>query len=66
MELLKLKCEQCGCEYEKPSVYRKYNEEHPNVFWRRSLQYCDTCRQEKQKEELKSLHEVINALTQNL
>jgi len=61
--MLKLKCEKCGAEYEKPAVFKKWNDENPNVFWKWNLTFCDTCRREKQEEGLKRLPEILKALT---
>ena len=60
--MLKLKCEKCGVEYEKPADFKKWNDEEPQVFFKWSLKFCDTCREEKEKEALKKLPEVIKAL----
>lgn len=60
------KCEQCGVDYEKPAKFKKYNEEHPNVFFRWSLSFCDKCRREKELEALKSLPKILNALSNGL
>ena len=62
--MLKLKCETCGIEYEKPDDFKKWNEEHSNVFFRWSLKYCDTCRRAKELSALKEgLPIVIEALS---
>ena len=46
--MIKLKCEICGVNYEKPAHYKKWN----NVFFKWSLRFCDDCRRKKEKEEL--------------
>ena len=46
--MIKLKCEICGANYEKPAHYKKWN----NVFFKWSLRFCDDCRRKKEKEEL--------------
>lgn len=56
--MIKLKCEICGVNYEKPAHYRKWN----NVFFKWSLKFCDDCRRKKEKKALKRLPEVINVL----
>ena len=46
--MIKLKCEICGVNYEKPAHYTKWN----NVFFKWSLRFCDDCRRKKENEEL--------------
>ncbi len=65
-KLLYLTCEKCNGKYEKPEQFAIWNTEMPNVFFKWSLQYCDTCRKEKQFEALKSLPNVINSLTDQI
>jgi hypothetical protein len=60
---MKLICEKCGIEYEKPDSFKKWNEEHPNVFFKWSLMYCDTHRKERELQGLKQLPNVIDNLT---
>lgn len=62
-ETIKLKCDKCGCAYEKPVVFKEYvaGTKH-NVFYKWSLAFCDKCRREKERESLKSLPSVIRAL----
>jgi hypothetical protein len=60
---LKLNCENCGVDYEKPQDFKKWNEEHPNVFFKWSLMFCDDCRRKKEREALKRLPEVLKALS---
>jgi hypothetical protein len=66
-ETIKLKCEKCGCDYEKPSVFKEYlfTARH-NVFFKWSLAFCDKCRREKEIESLKALPDVLRALGENL
>ena len=59
-DVLKLKCEICGCDYEKPKEYREYVEK--NVYFRWSLEYCDKCRREKEMKALSNLGNVVDAL----
>lgn len=65
MEEIKLKCEKCGCDYEKPSVFKEYlvSTKH-NVFYKLSLAFCDKCRREKECESLKALPNVLSALVE--
>ena len=60
--MIKLKCEKCGVKYEKPADFKKWNNERPNVFFKWSLAFCDTCRRNREKEALKRLPEVIKVL----
>ncbi len=55
--MIKLKCEICGVNYEKPAHYTKWN----NVFFKWSLRFCDDCRRKKENEALKRLPELIKA-----
>ena len=64
--MLKLECQTCGTAYEKPIDYEKWNKEHPNVFFRWSLTYCDKCRREKEIKALKDLPKVIEALSKRI
>ncbi len=66
MEVLKLNCATCGVDYEKPIEFKLWNEEHPDVFFRWSLTYCDTCRRAKQAQALKQLPKVLKALTEKI
>lgn len=62
-ETIKLKCEKCGCAYEKPAVFKEYLvETNHNVFYKWSLVFCDKCRRQKERESLKSLPGVLKAL----
>jgi hypothetical protein len=62
-ETIKLKCEKCQCDYEKPSVFKEYLVTTKyNVFYRWSLAFCVICRRKKQKEALKNLPSVLKAL----
>lgn len=66
MSNIKCKCEVCGVEYEKPEDYKKWNETHPNVFFKWSLQFCDEHRKQKELEALKQLPKVIDALSSSV
>ena len=61
--MIKLKCEKCGIEYEKPADFKKLNNERPNVFFKWSLAFCDKCRKNKEHEALNTLPEVIKLFT---
>ena len=65
MSEIDLKCEKCGIDYQKPSDFKKWNDEWPNIFFKWSLSFCDTCRREKEIEALKSLPDVLKALSNN-
>jgi hypothetical protein len=62
-ETINLKCEKCGVDYQKPSVFKDYlvATKH-NVFYKWSLAFCDNCRREKEKEALKALPDILKAL----
>lgn len=60
--MIELKCEKCGIDYEKPADFKKWNDERPNVYFKWSLAFCDTCRRKREIEGLKRLPEVIKAL----
>lgn len=60
--MIKLKCENCGVEYHKPADFKKWNDTRPNVFFKWSLSFCDSCRRNKEKEALKNLPEIIKEL----
>lgn len=62
--MLNLTCEACGNNYQKPELYAENNKTYPNVFWKWSLTYCDTCRKGKQLEALKQLPAVVKILTE--
>ena len=63
-EKIKLKCEICGCDYEKPSVFREYlKATKHNVFFKWSLSFCDKCRRKKEHESLKAMPEILKALS---
>ena len=66
-ETIKLKCEKCGCDYEKTSVFKEYlvATKH-NVFYKWSLAFCDKCRRENERDSLKALPDVLRALGENL
>ncbi len=61
-ETIKLKCTQCGTDYEKPMNYKVWNKEHPNVFFKWNLMFCDKCRKEKEEEGFKRLPEIIRRI----
>ncbi|NJL77067.1 MAG: hypothetical protein HC892_20700 [Saprospiraceae bacterium] len=60
--MIKLKCEKCGIDYEKPAIFKKWNDENPNVFFKWSLKFCDNCRRDIEKKALEKLPEVIKTL----
>lgn len=63
MEIINLKCEKCGCEYEKPAVFLQYalNSKYSPLYkW--SLKYCNICRRERERDALNSLPYVIEKL----
>lgn len=62
---LNLKCE-CGKDFERPTVYKEYQEKHPNVFWKWKLTYCDSCIKVKTNTALKDLSKVVNILIDGL
>ena len=64
-EMIKLKCEKCGIDYEKPANFKKWNDENTNVFYRWSLAFCDKCRKEKEVNALKRLPEILKALSES-
>ena len=59
---MNIKCKKCGVDYDKPDNYKKWNESHPNIFFKMSLEMCDACRRGKEREYLKGLGKVINSL----
>ena len=65
-EIIKLKCKNCGCDYEKPYVFKQYLvATNHNVFYKWSLAFCDKCRREKQRESLKVLPDILRTLGEN-
>lgn len=67
-ESLKLKCEKCGCDYEKPSVYAEYLSKvngSLNIFYKWYLSFCDKCRREKELEALERLPVILESLSLN-
>ena len=62
-QTINLKCETCGIDYEKPEDFKKWNDEHPNVFFKWSLMFCDNCRRKNERQALKRLPEVLIALS---
>jgi hypothetical protein len=64
-ETLKLKCQKCGVDYEKPAKYIEFNKKYPSVFWRYSLAFCDKHRKEKEVKILSQMNEVLTALSKH-
>ena len=64
--MIKLKCEKCEANYEKPKDFKKWNKERPNVFFKWSLSFCDNCRRKKERESLKKLPEILKALSNGI
>jgi len=63
-ETIKLKCEKCVIDYEKPLVFREYLVSTKyNNFYKWSLAFCDKCRREKERECLKALPNILKALS---
>jgi len=63
-ENVKLKCEQCGIDYEKPSVFKKYLVQTKyNQFYKWSLTFCDQCRRKKEINALKCIPDILNILS---
>lgn len=61
---INLVCEKCGCDYEKPAVFKEYLVQTKlNVFYKWSLAFCDKCRREKEREAFKALPDVLKALS---
>jgi hypothetical protein len=60
---LDLICEKCGTAYQKPTIFKAFNEQFPNVFFEWSLAFCDTCRREKEIDAMKCLPKIIDNLT---
>ena len=60
--MIKLECKKCGVAYEKPTDFKKWNDERPSIFFKWSLAFCDKCRRWKQIKALEKLPEVIKAL----
>ena len=61
-----LKCKECECSYQKPSIYKEYLvQSNYNIFYQWSLIYCDKCRKEKEYSALNGLEEVTNMLAKN-
>lgn len=63
MKMIQLKCEKCLIDYEKPEMFKEYNERYPNIFWKWSLNFCDNCRKLKQNEALSKLPEILKKLS---
>jgi hypothetical protein len=63
-DLIDIKCKECGCSYQKPSVFKEYLEKfNHNVFYTWSLTYCDLCRREKEDFALNCLEHISNQLS---
>jgi hypothetical protein len=65
MSNLDLTCEKCNTEYQKPADFKKWHDKFPSVFFKWSLQFCDTCRKEKQTAALQNLRDVIDLISEN-
>lgn len=66
MEQLRLKCEDCNTEYNKPITFKEYSEteKHTHFFFKRCLKYCDKCRRVRERKMLiEGLPKVIEALS---
>lgn len=60
---IKLKCEECGCAYEKPYIFKEFIlASERNVFFKWSLTFCDKCRRKKEVSTLRALPDVLNAI----
>ena len=62
---MKLKCKDCGIEYEKPDYFT--NEVNNTKGWLhfyflRSIQYCDICRRKREIDMLRALPKVLEAI----
>ncbi len=64
-EKVKLVCKKCEAKYEKPKDFVKWNKERPNVFFKWSLEFCDNCRREKERDALKNLPNIIKNLSKH-
>lgn len=60
--MIKLICQKCGGEYQKPTAYKKIR----NVFFKFSLTFCDNCRKKKEIETIKKLPGIIKILSNEL
>lgn len=61
--MLQLKCEICGCDYEKSEDFKMWNDKKRNVFFEWNLKYCDVCRRKKEIESLKKLPKIIDLIS---
>ena len=61
-----LKCSTCNIEYKKPAEFKLWQEEKPQVFYKWSLKYCDTCRRKKESDALKKLPDILKILTKDM
>ena len=62
MNMITCTCIVCGVKYEKPLDFKTWNDKHPNVFFKWSMQYCDTHRKERELKALENLPAVLEAL----
>ena len=60
--MLKLKCENCGADYEKPEKYKVWQKETPHTVFKWNLTFCDECRHQKETQALKRLPEILKSL----
>jgi TorA maturation chaperone TorD len=61
-EMVSLNCETCKHSYSKP---KRWEEFISNIFFKWNMKYCDECRRKREKEALKKLPDVLNALIDN-
>lgn len=61
---MKLKCKECEIEYEKPDYFKEESERKApsHFYFKRAITYCDKCRRVREREMLKSLPKVIEAI----
>lgn len=65
-ETLKLTCQKCTSDYEKPADFKKWKEEtRNNIFFKWSLEFCDKCRKEREREALRALPNVVKVLNES-
>lgn len=62
---MKLKCNDCGVEYEKPDYFNDEVKGNTSLYFycKRSMKYCDKCRRIREVEMLKSLPKVIESIS---
>lgn len=63
VDVLHLECMNCSAIYDQDGKYLEYYKEHENVHWKWKLIYCDECRHNQIHVALKSLPEILNALS---